>query len=99
MSAENSKTNPTFVSFGNSLAVFVVGYNSCHDSTVTSLPSHSAIPGRRVCFSSGFSFSIRVSINRMPNQSPEPTWLDASVFPTGRGLLFGLVLTWLSFFR
>jgi hypothetical protein len=34
-----------------------------------------------------------------PNKSPEPTWLGDSGLPTGRGLLFGLVLTWLSFFR
>jgi hypothetical protein len=37
--------------------------------------------------------------NPIPNQSPEPTWLAAAGSRLSVRLLFGLVLTWLSFFR
>ena len=43
---------------------------------------------------------IFMSVTRYPpNNCVEPMWLAASVLPQGCGLFFGLVLTWLSFFR
>ena len=46
-----------------------------------------------------FLAAIRKHFVSLPNKTPEPTWLAASVLPQGCGLFFGLVLTWLSFFR